>query len=209
MWGSRRYSGYNDYYREGPTSVASIATAGTAMTMIVVVSGSLLYCAAHKLVAEYGWQGALNYIWEGDPYPPHVRQYLDDLNEMAKTLNREENQTLHRLEEGLERAKLDTIDQADPATILATWEQHVVATMMMDNNNHNNSTQTLQKMLAKLSYNLDRCAYKIDSIILRGVEQHNNEADLKQQKKDMSNRVVQMMERTDVLLQFWKEAANS
>jgi hypothetical protein len=216
MWGSRWHSGYNDNYREGRPSVA---VAGTAM-IIVLVSGSLLYGAA-KLVADYGWQGALRYIWEGDPYPSHVRQYLEDLQEMDTTLNHEEIKTLNKLEECLQRAKLDNITDhqaADPVTIVATWEQHVM-TINKDNDNINSiPPQNLQKILTNLSYNLDCWATKIDSISLveGGSEQYYNTAaaaaaititDLKQQKKNISNRVVQMMERTDVLLQFWKESA--
>jgi hypothetical protein len=229
MWGSRRRdSGYNDNDRQGGSTSAatSMATTGTTV-LLILASGGLLYGAA-QLVSTYGWHGAWNYIWEGDPYPQNhdIHQYLDDLQEIDDALNHEEHDTLIRLEICLAKAKDDTlwqewtdfdqpptIDAINPATILATWEQHIADTA----SNKNSSTQdtSLQSLLAKLSYDLDCWAAKIDSIIIHPIHPTGDEYEysddvannLKQKKKAMSNRIVQMMERTDVLLQFWKEAA--
>jgi hypothetical protein len=227
MWGSsRRNSGYNDSsYREGRRSAAAAMATGTAVVLIAA-SGGLLFCVA-RLVKEYGWHGALNYIWQGDPYPPSIRQALDDLSAMDQTLRQEEDvkNTLNRLEAALQRAKEQQLDYSSidaTATILATWEQHVVQSSSSSSSATQQHVTSLQTILATLSYNLDRWAAKIDGIHITapapggggggasGGEEYAHDAIaanlIKVQKKELSNRIVQMMERTDVLLTFWKEA---
>ena len=53
-------------------------------------------------------EGALNYIWEGDPYP-HIRQYLDALASISKQLS-DEKLKIYMLQEALEWARLDSVN---------------------------------------------------------------------------------------------------
>jgi hypothetical protein len=56
--------------------------------------------------------------------------------------------------------------------------------------------------LAKLSYELDQRAAKVDQVILSD-EDH---VDIKLRKKALSKRIVRLMERTDRLILFYQKA---
>ena len=176
------------YYRDdNERSVGRLVTASA----FVLISGGLAIGFA-QLVSRYGWNGALNYVWEGDPYP-NLRDHLNALNRVEKTLDKEDRQ-LNRLEEALERARLDSIDDAaadNDASIHAQWEANV--------------KKDLHKQLARLSYDLDRWAAQIDEI--PGIEQGN--VNLKLQKKSLSTKVVRLMERADVLIAFHDQVKNT
>lgn len=138
------------------------------------------------LVSEYGWEGALRYIWEGDAFPHHIRKYLDSLEDGEASLDAA-GKTLTELEEGLERARLDSVDGSEASSILPLWEKNI---FRMD----------LRKQLAKLSYDLDNIAANLDNIISEEL------GDVKIKKKKLSKQVVQYMERADCLIQFFEHA---
>lgn len=174
MWGN--------HYHERP-SLVSVASATTAVVLIGTSSYWLYQC-----VSDYGWEGTLRYIWEGDPYPDQIRLYLDSLDDVERSLGHEAT-LLSSLEEGLERARLDSIDDSSPSSILKMWES-------------NTPIQDLQMQLAKLSYELDQRAAKVDQVILSD-EDH---VDIKLRKKALSKRIVRLMERTDRLILFYQKA---
>jgi hypothetical protein len=166
---------------DGP-SVFSVATATTAALLMGTSSYWIFQC-----VSEYGWEGTLRYIWEGDPYPGRIRDYIDALNDVEECLEHA-SALVSSLEEGLQRAGLDSIDDCSPAAVMIIWES--------------NSSIDLQKQLAKMSYDLDQYAAKVDQVILSDQDQ----ADIKQRKKMLSKRIVRLMERTDSLVVFYKKA---
>lgn len=126
-----------------------------------------------------GWDGVLRLIWEGDAYPIHVRRAIKELDEAQDTIEKE-SALLSLLEEGLERANLDSIDSADESTILALWESNVP---ILD----------LRKQLALLSDKLDKVAAKIDAV---------TEQTQRDRKRALSKRAVDLMARMDMLVDF-------
>jgi hypothetical protein len=164
-------------------SLFSMATATTAAVLIGTSSYWIYQC-----VSEYGLDGALRYVWEGDPYSEKIRAYLDALDDVERSLEHEVT-LLCSLEEGLERARLDCIDDSSPGLILRTWES-------------NCPIKDLQMQLAKLSYELDQYASRVDQLTL-SEEDHAN---VKQRKKAQSKRIVRFMERTDHLVSFYQKA---
>ena len=96
----------------------------------------------------------------------------------------EQESLLDRLEESLERARLDSVDGV---TIIEP--QWIIA----------HAPRDLEKDLAKVSYNLDTLAANVDAVPSHG------DADLKQRKKDCSQELVLMMERADALLDLYKQ----
>ena len=159
-----------------------------AVTSITVTSTYYLY----HYVSKYGWEGTFWYIWEGDPYPPNVRDYfhaLDDIQEMLQ----QEQVMLDRLEETYQRAKLDCVDEAADDTINDAWNANILAAK------NTNGNFNLERTLAMLSYNLDQCAAQVDAVPSK---QHH---DLKPRKKALSNQIEQMMQRADVFMGHYQD----
>ena len=143
------------------------ATAGAlTATAVVATSGYCLF----QLVQAYGWEGAVSYIWEGDPHPAHVRDRIHKLDSLEKTLGKKER-VLTALEEGLERSRLDSVDGSDDAHVRQQWENNVTA-------------KDLKKSLSLLSYDLDQCASGIDDV------KSGDQAEIKARKKSLSTRAV-------------------
>lgn len=174
MFNNRGY-----YHNDSSPSWVSIATSVTA-TAVVATSSYWVY----GLVTEYGWERALSYIWEGDPYPVQVRDRFHKLEQIRKTLNKKEK-ALAGLEEGLERARLDSVDGSDTAHVRQLWEKNI-------------TFKDLRTTLSLLSYDLDKLASGVDDVV------SGDQAELKSKKKALSIRAVQMMERTDKLITFYK-----
>lgn len=156
------------------------------ITAVAAVLGVSAYWF-HSLVTQYGWQGALSYIWEGDPYP-NLRERLDQLDSVARKMRKPET-LLTTLETALERAHLDSIDAADAAAVVATWQGNVLP---------NNNTD-LRTRLGILSSDWDKLAAQVDGVTSDG------SVVLKDAKKQLSQRLVKLMERTDVLIAFYKQ----
>ena len=157
------------------TSWASIAT---SVTMIAVVSASSYWM--YQLVGAYGWDGALRYIWEGDPNPQNVRERIDTLRMINRKLDQKQK-SLSSLQEGLERARLDSVDGSSTDEIRKLWEKNI-------------PDKDLRQKLALISYDLDQLAAKIDGVTA------GDEDKIKQTKKTMSSRVVKLMEGADSLI---------
>ena len=156
----------------------SIATSVTA-TALVAATGYSVF----QLVQAYGWEGALSYIWEGDPFPPHVRERMHTLEGIEKKLNKKEK-SLSQMEECLERARLDSVDESAPSHIRSLWEK--------------NYAKDLRKALSLLSYDLDQIASSIDGVSSK------EQVEIKSRKKALSTRCVKLMDRADVLMKVYK-----
>jgi hypothetical protein len=149
---------------------------------IVTITGLSTYWV-YRLVQDYGWNGALRYIWEGDPLPHNIRQYTNTLNSASDALD-EKDSAISDLEEGLERARLDTTDGSSPSTILSHWRSNMV-----------HLEQDLRRHLAKVSFDLDILASNIDQVPTKD--------ELRDKKKELSKRIVLLMSRTDRLIEFF------
>ena len=141
-----------------------------------------------QLVQDYGWQGALHYIWEGDPYP-QLREHLDQLTFVERKMDKPEA-LLVRLETALERSHLNTIDGSDAAAVVQEWQASL-------------SNMDLRTRLALLSSDLDKLAAQVDGVASQG------SVVLKEQKKVLSQRLVGYMERVDVLIAFYQKGRNT
>ena len=140
------------------------------------------------LVHRYGFGGALRLIWEGDPNPESIREQLYSLRTAEKDLKRHAK-TVSTLEEGLQRAQLDTIDDSDPSGILDLWKRNLPKNF-----------QDLRTRLALLSTDLDKIASQLDQVL----PPQNGGEEVGQRKKSLSKSVVTLMQRADALIDFFK-----
>lgn len=138
----------------------------------------------HRSVKDHGWEGTLRYIWEGDFYSSGVRDILDMLDELETQVAIQVS-IAELIETSFDRAKLDSVDDDQSQVKKQEW-----------NNAHPGN---LEKDITKLSYDLDKLAAKIDSV--RPIH-----TDIKTRKKLLSNRVVRVMERVDVLLGLYQQS---
>jgi small-conductance mechanosensitive channel len=142
----------------------------------------------YQLVREHGWDGAVRFIWEGDPNPEHVREHIATLCATEKALN-EHEKIVSLLEEGLEKARQNTFDESrSQDSILAIWRQNLPHSLL-----------DLRKQLAKVSSDLDNLAAAIDQV--------PTENEVGREKKLQSNRVVGLMDRVDALIAFVNNGA--
>lgn len=130
----------------------------------------------------------MRYIWEGDPYTPDIRNYIDSL-EQAEKSRVTYGIRINAIEEALERARLDSVDDAKTSKeIVRLWVAYY-------------APQNLEKSLADLSHRLDRLAAQVDGITLGHFHSDSHTVkDLKRRKKLLSKQLVLHMERCDALL---------
>jgi hypothetical protein len=157
------------------------------------IAGATLSVAAsywmYQSVSEYGLEGTFRYIWEGDPYTPAIREYVETLEQAEKSRVTQELR-INAIEEALERARLDSVDD-----VRTTKE--VVRLWMA-----NYAPKNLEKSLADLSNLLDRLAAQVDGIVLSKGDANASShvlQELKRRKKLLSKQLVLDMERCDVL----------
>jgi hypothetical protein len=161
-----------------------IAAAGVT---VVAVAGVIFH---KSLVEEYGWEGALRYVWEGEPYSPSIQALLNPLKDAEKARVVQEAR-LNAIEEALERARLDSIDDARTTkAIVLRWKE-------------NYRPRDLEKTLGDLSATLDKLAAQADAVILSGTDSSSNSRvtqDIKRRKKVLSKQLVLDMERCDAFM---------
>lgn len=162
-----------------------VALAGVAI--VAVAAGAIF----HKtLVEEYGWEGAIRYIWDGEPYPPTIQALLDVLAQAEKSRSAQVAR-LNAIEEALERARLDSVDDVKTnKEIVRRWAENYRPT-------------NLEKALAEQSNILDKLAAQVDAVILAGKESDGNSRvvhDIKRRKKLLSKQLVLDMERCDAFV---------
>jgi lysyl-tRNA synthetase class I len=161
-----------------------IAAAGVTLA---AVAGVIF----HKtLVEEYGWEGALRYLWEGEPYSSSIQVLLDSLTDAEKARVIQDAR-LNAIEEALERARLDSIDDARTTkAIVLRWKE-------------NYRPRHLEITLGELSSILDKLAAQADAVLFSGTDSSNNSRiaqDIKRRKKVLSKQLVLDMERCDAFM---------
>jgi hypothetical protein len=153
---------------------------GAAATATATISVSVWI---YRCVQDYGWEGYLNYIWEGDPYTPQTRADMKKLDKAGKILRRQ-GKALEKLEESLARGTLNTVDDGSDDQVLIQWIMaHLPGNLETD--------------LAACSDNLDKVAFTVDSV--EGIKES------RLRKKEISKQIVVLMERADALVHSYKK----
>jgi hypothetical protein len=165
----------------------------TRNTIAVTATAAITAAASYWLyqsASQYGWDGTLRYIWEGDPYSPKVRHCMETLDEADESRKTQER-LIAAVEEALERARLDSIDDTKTTQeIVKAW----VANFRPKN---------LEKSLSQLDTALDKLAAAVDGILISAADGADNSSvfqELRRRKKLLSKQLVLAMERTDALL---------
>ena len=161
-----------------------------ALAGVTIASFAAGVVLCEKLVKEYGWEGALRYVWEGEPYPSKSQELLDSIVETEKarlTLD----SLLNAIEEALERARLDSFgDARTTKVIVLRWIE-------------NYRPRSLEKTLAEISESLDKLAGRVDSVVVAGADAEDNSriiGEIRRRKKVLSKQLVLDMERCDAFI---------
>jgi len=145
--------------------------------------GVLATAWLYRSVKDYGWDGTLRLIWEGDHYTPAVRDALDEL-ENLETQAAVRTSLMDLIETSLARAKLNTVDD-DQSVKKEGWTAA-------------HRPGNLEKDLTRLSYDLDKLAAKVDEVLTKHI-------DVRPKKKLLSSELVKLMSRADELLQIYQK----
>lgn len=129
------------------------------------------------------------YIWQGDPYPTNVRESVDVLDEVEQFIPDLERR-IEQLEESLARSKLNIIDGGGDSPSPSSSEILLVRAVW----SALHAPRDVRKDLAQINAELDQQAGNVDTVYTF-TEQH-----LKIRKKALSQVVVGLMTRLDVLL---------
>lgn len=211
-----------DWYRlksqKYPSSSSYIGSNNNTTTAfaLALVSVAVSYAAYefHRSVQDYGWEGAVRYIWEGDPYEPKLREYVSILDESEYNLNAFLiNDRLCGLEESLNIAtslSSSTKSSTSATTTITGTTTSSVSKLSgiwnqkwMEHPSNNNSSLTIcsiERTLADLSYSLDKIAARVDGIVLSSSSTSHLTQKIKKRKKICSKSIVILMERCDALL---------
>jgi hypothetical protein len=113
---------------------------------------------------------------------------LDEADQSRKSQER----LIAAIEEALERARLDSIDDTKTTReIVKAW-----ITIFRPKN--------LEKSLSQLDTVLDKLAAKVDGILISAADNSRVFQELKRRKKLLSKQLVLAMERTDALLASYR-----
>jgi hypothetical protein len=152
----------------------------------VSIAAAASYMLYHS-VSEYGWNGTIMLIWEGDPYTEQAREYLEILDSATRIQERQELE-INIIEEALERARLDSVDDKDSISTKELWANYYPS--------------HLEKVLVGMSDKLDKVAAKVDGVLLSSRLDSAPQVfqKIRQKKKLLSKQLVLNMERCDALM---------
>jgi len=142
-----------------------------------------VYCTV-RLVCAHGWPGAFWLVWHGSPYAPDLRERLELYDCLEETLQDRTSQ-VENLEDSLQQAK--SLTEHSTSRLLGKWMSLL-------------ETNDLQKLLARISHDLDKLASQVDEVHSEGAPE------VKRRKKNISGLVVHLMERVDFLITEYKDA---
>ena len=192
----------------------SIAT--IALTMTTLASTYLIT----KAISKYGVSGTLRLLWEGDHIPPHIRDAINSLDDLANRAIPKQARKLDKVDCIIQLAKLNSVDDENydsdayydiddesaitnntiaSASTSATANSSNISTSSSSNTTTSSrrrhyiiaQTPQLTKDLSGLSYNLDKLAAEVDAV------QSHGDSEVKRRKKELSTLLVKMMERVD------------
>mmetsp|Transcript_8941 Transcript_8941/g.13521 ORF Transcript_8941/g.13521 Transcript_8941/m.13521 type:complete len:203 (-) Transcript_8941:136-744(-) len=188
-------------------SLATITLSITAILTTYIIS---------KPLSKYGLSGTLRLVWEGDHLPSHIRVSIDQLKAIEGKIKKEKKK-INTLSVTIETAKLNSVDeivrvsQDKQAGEDADEEEEkdyeiigdtTTCTTRNDDESHVpkrhyilSQVPSLMKDLGRLSYVLDKFAADLDQVSSHG------DAEVKRRKKELSKKVVDMMEVCDGFIQ--------
>lgn len=166
-------------------SSSSVSTSAALVGALALTTGSA-FCV-HALVSKYGWEGLWWYLWEGSPHHPRIRDRMEVL-EAAKVAVEIKVRDVRMAEEALDQAKVRDCTHIN-AAIVGLWEALLPGI-------------DLRFFLAQISSDLDKIAGRVDAVSSDGEE------GIKDIKKRLSNELVLVMERIDVLVSFFSTSLN-
>jgi hypothetical protein len=155
------------------------------VTAVTIFGASSYY--VYRLLSRHGYDGTLRLLWEGSPYPPETRKSHESLDEAERTIKSLMTK-IRSLEVALDDAHL--AEESNFSSILQQWQK-----------NAQSMTEDLRQQLALLSHNLDLLAASVDAVLSENIG-------VKQRKKELSLRIVELMERADGLISFYTKASS-
>lgn len=161
-------------------------------TIVISITAIVVTSVALKSIAKYGLRGTLNYIWIGDHLTPDIRESTDTLEHIEFKCIPKELKRLNKLEIVISTATLNSVDEGEMKN------DEMGMNHEKDTNNAYymySQIPSLSKDLGTLSYNLDKLAADVDA-----VQSHGNDS-VKAKKKELSNRIVKMMNTVDDLIE--------
>jgi len=161
----------------------------------VLVVGIIFY---KTLVEEYGWVGAFRYVWEGEPYSPHIQSILDSLDDAEKRRALQESR-LSGIEETLERARLDSVDDTSEVRWLPATKNRATKAIVLRWVNYY-KPRNLEVALGEISAALDKVAAEVDAVLLSDADARCASRvvqQIKQRKKLLSKQMVSFWHRGD------------
>jgi hypothetical protein len=180
------------YTMPAPTPPSRVRGASWATVAATTASAALAGAVAvwfSRLVQKYGWSGACRFVWEGNPHPEHLRDYVATLDEAEQALQSNE-EAIMGLELALNKCRAEASSTTANDMILAGWKGNLPA-----------AQRDLQMVLAQVSYSLDELAAKLD--------QPTTEEQLRVRRKTLSQKVVALMGRIDVLIAHYNDLSDN
>lgn len=196
---------------------SSSSTAMTLASVAAAVAAAYAGYEFHRSVRDHGWEGALRYVWEGDPYDPDLREAVDQLEDAEFELRATSriDDRLSGLEESLDDATVTASSAGDDSYLSVRlwneiWMDHPSNTSSSGTRSSSSSkTVSLDvgRTLADMSHRLDKIAANVDGIVVlssSSLSSSTNDSFLaqrvKKRKKTLSKSIVSDMERCDALL---------
>ncbi|KAG7336790.1 hypothetical protein IV203_032376 [Nitzschia inconspicua] len=188
-----RRNDYDNNKNESSSNWWIPAVTSAVVAVTVLGAGIVLY----KTTKDYGWEGTLRYLWEGDVYSPELRHLVDTLEDAEIERSLQESR-IHAMEAALDLARLNSVDGQSSKEILRAWVDCFAAETAT-------GSASLERTLADVSDKLDKIAAKVDGIVLCGSTMSNSSIKdlvdrIKARKKLLSKSIVMDMERCDVLM---------
>jgi len=121
--------------------------------------------------------------WQGDFLPPQLRNSMDELDKIEERMGKSEEQ-LEQIDILVEKARLDSVDFVDDDDV----NQEELKTFLFQQN------PDLRTRIGIFSNKLDTLAAMIDAI------ESNSDDEVKQRKKQLSNKIVELMNELDNML---------
>ena len=132
----------------------------------------------------------LRYIWVGDYLPPHIREAMDKLDTVGKRMI-EAEMKLEEIEILIGRVELESVDGPRQEQNYSNDASDTVDDKEELKKQLFQRYPELRTKIGLFSTSLDKLAYTIDSI------NSHRDADVKTRKKQLSNKIVELMNSLD------------
>lgn len=135
-------------------------------------------------------EGFLRLLWIGDHLPPHLRQSMDTLDNVEEKMGKSGEQ-LEQIEILVERARLESVDGSNTSSSDADEDEMNSDEVKKQIFQHN---PEMRMKIGIFSNKLDTLAASIDSV------KSHSDTEVKQRKKHLSTRIVELMNELDRMI---------